>query len=859
VTLSVELMWALAASGLLLAEQSRHRRVLNQEVRTLRNTHNIVFQRNEQLTQATDEMGRLYRNQLLTSRKQAARLKKVLEIATSINSDLSLDKVLYEIVHAVSDAVGFRIVLLRVLDERTGAFNARAFAGLNREAIEKLEQYDVPRQEFESWLRDEFRISRSFFISHKAKFWPKDDTEGYTPDLGARKEGEWHQDDVLFVPLYTKDGSLIGYLSVDDPVDRRLPTREVVETIEILAAHAVVALQNANLYERLGASMRQLEAATERAEELNSMKSLFMSSVSHELRTPLTIIRAYVEPLLENVGSSNTEMQRDFLKIINEESAKLKQLIDSILELSQLESGRMRMHREPTNLVSLVEEVIAELQPTAKSKEITIHSEPASPELIAEADRDLLRRVLVHLGNNAVKFTEKGGRITIRTSSEARAARIVVEDTGIGIASEEIANIFDKFHQGDQSLSGKYPGVGLGLSVAKSIVEWHSGEIDVESEPGRGSRFTIVLPLTAVDAGVITHSSWSPGRSVSDHLTRLTVEMIAEVMNARMASLMLIDDEHEELYIRAARGLREEVVSGTRVKMGDSIAGWVAKHGTPLLVTDVEEDPRFGRRNGHQYETKSLLSVPVKIDGRVVGVININNKVSCTPFTEDDQTLLTSLADRVARAWRHASEHDESAGKVEKASVALAAIIDNARRSRLKLSSGSMAHRAVAVARHLGLGDEESRVLAYVASIHDVGMTHIDSALLEEPGQLEPGTWTEVTQHPARTVEILKPIEFQEHVAEIIMAHHERMDGRGYPRGLAGEQIPIGARIISVVDAYESMTVGRPYRQAMSHEEAVCELQHCAGSQFDPRVVEAFVQLFARQKISDMIRAPEAA
>src|SRR6185312_5992458 len=165
--------------------------------------------------------------------------------------------------------------------------------------------------------------------------------------------------DVLFVPLYTKDGSLIGYLSVDDPVDRRLPTREVVETIEILAAHAVVALQNASLYERLGASMRQLEAATERAEELNSMKSSFMSSVSHELRTPLTIIRAYVEPLLENVGSSNTEMQRDFLKIINEESAKLKQLIDSILELSQLESGRMRMHREPTNLVSLVEEVIA--------------------------------------------------------------------------------------------------------------------------------------------------------------------------------------------------------------------------------------------------------------------------------------------------------------------------------------------------------------------------------------------------------------------------------------------------------------------------------------------------------------------
>ena len=192
-TLSVELTWALAASALLLAEQSRHRRSLDQEVRTLRNSHDVVIRRNEELTQATDEMGRLYRNQLLTSRKQAARLKKVLEIATSINSDLTLDKVLHEIVHAVADAVGFRIVLLRVLDERTGAFDARAFAGLDREAIEKLEQYNVPREEFESWLREEFRISRSYFISHKAKFWPAGDAEGYTPNLGERKEGEWHR------------------------------------------------------------------------------------------------------------------------------------------------------------------------------------------------------------------------------------------------------------------------------------------------------------------------------------------------------------------------------------------------------------------------------------------------------------------------------------------------------------------------------------------------------------------------------------------------------------------------------------------------------------------------------------------
>jgi len=856
---SVELIWALAASVLLLVEQVRHRRSLRHELRSLRSSYDAAIHRNDELTQASDKMGDLYRYQLLTSRKGAARIKKVLEIATSINSNLSLDVVLHEIVHAVSDAAGFRIVLLRVLNEGGKDFEARAFAGLSSEAIRKLEQHVVPKPEFESWLKEEFRVSRSYFISHERKFWGEEDEEGYTPELGVRQEGEWHQEDVLFVPLYTKDGAIVGYFSVDDPVDRRLPSRETIETLEILATHAVVAIQNASLYERLNDSMARLEEATERSEQVAELKNQFISTVSHELLTPLTAIRAYAEALLEHVGSTTVDMQRQFLGVIDEQSLKLRHLIDSILELSQLESGRFRMTREPFNLTALTHEVVAILHSMADTKKITMVVETSAPEIVIEADRELTRRVLNNLGSNAIKFTHEGGTVTFRLAIEGRAVRIQVEDTGIGIPEDGIGRIFDKFYQIDNSLSREYPGVGLGLTISKSIVEWHGGQISAESKAGVGSRFTVLLPVTAGDAHVITHASWTPSRSVSNHLTRLTVEMIAEVMNARTASFMLVDEERSELYIRAARGLREEVVCGTRVRIGDSIAGWVAKHGQPLLVTNIEEDPRFGRPNGHQYETKSLLSVPVKIEGRVVGVININNKISCTPFTEDDRALLSSLADRVALAWKRVSDHERSSDRTEETAKALTAIIENARRSRLKLNGGSMAGRAVAVGRKLGLKEEDLEALAYVASVHDVGMGQVDLSVLQEPGRLDDETWAQVALHPLRSAEIVKPIEFQEQVTEIIMAHHERMDGRGYPKGLQGNQIPIGARIIAVLDAYESMTIGRPYREAMTHAEALRELQQCRGTQFDARVVETFSQVFESEENTKLVRTGEAA
>src|SRR5205085_4693128 len=196
--------------------------------------------------------------------------------------------------------------------------------------------------------------------------------------------------------------------------------------------------------EQLNQSMEQLEEATERGAQVTELKEKFLSTVSHELRTPLTHIMSFTEALLQHLGSTTVDMQRNFLGVIHEQSDKLKHLIDSILELTQLESGRFRMAREPLNLVALAHEVAAMLRSAAEEKKITLEVETSAPEVVIEADRELLRRVINNLGTNAIKFTAEGGRVTFRIAIEGPTVRIQVEDTGIGIPQQAIGQIFDK-------------------------------------------------------------------------------------------------------------------------------------------------------------------------------------------------------------------------------------------------------------------------------------------------------------------------------------------------------------------------------------------------------------------------------
>ncbi|MGZ3458269.1 MAG: ATP-binding protein [Archangium sp.] len=246
----------------------------------------------------------------------------------------------------------------------------------------------------------------------------------------------------------------------------------------------------------------QLLRLNQRLKESDRIKSSFLGTVSHELRTPLASIIGYSEMLSEGlVGGLNAE-QMQFVRTIMEKGNTLLKLISSILDMSQIEAGKVRLAFEWVDVQELVESALTSVAPQAHRKGLTLKARmPPVVQPRVVADREKLRQVVVNLLANAVKFTPSGGRVDVRLSElgpqpelDAPGYCIEVEDTGVGIPVEQRERIFQSFYQVDDSPTREYGGAGLGLAIVKSYVEGHGGQVSVTSEVGRGSCFRVVLP-----------------------------------------------------------------------------------------------------------------------------------------------------------------------------------------------------------------------------------------------------------------------------------------------------------------------------------------------------------------------------
>jgi signal transduction histidine kinase/HD-GYP domain-containing protein (c-di-GMP phosphodiesterase class II) len=634
--------------------------------------------------------------------------------------------------------------------------------------------------------------------------------------------------------------ALIGYRRRVAVSDRRR------RALLFLAEQIGLAVDRIRTRSELEKRLKQLEDAKSQLRRIDEAKSDLISIVSHELRTPLTAIKAYTETLLDNVGSPSFTMQEKFLGIINEECDRLTRMVNDVLDLSRMDSGRRRLKVVPLALGRLLAEVVPTVEPDLRAKRLRLRI--AVPEGLPaiEADPDLLKQVLVNLIHNAAKFSRSDTEVTVAATAAGDRVEIAVEDQGMGIPEDKLARVFDRFYRIEGEGGERVAGTGLGLAIVKSVVELHGGSIRVESEVGRGSRFAMDFPREQRGFRTLIQSlapffEQPELRALLQH----SVEMIGEVMDARIVSLMFFTPDGSELVIQASHGLDQDTVARTRVKVGDSIAGWVAKTAEALLVPDIERDRRFRKMNHPQYETKSLLCVPVKLAGETVGVVNVNNKKTGVPFDPDDLSLLIAVTKRVAIAL----ERVRAAGAATdlEATVGTIRAIIRARRNHLLPSSRRAFKLATELGRRLRLEADDLDVLGYVARVHDIGMLAVGENLLFSTRRWSDGEHREVEAHPQAGVQMLRTIEFASKVNEIILGHHEHWDGRGYPRGLLRDQIPLAARVLAVVDAFEAMTMGRPYREPYTEAEALAELRRCAGSQFDPSVVEEFARLLAER------------
>jgi PAS domain S-box-containing protein len=370
-----------------------------------------------------------------------------------------------ELLEAAPDAIieidrDGRVVLMNRVTEKLFGYQREELLGKPVEVL-------IPET-----LRHNHKANRDAYLTH-----PTTRPMGTGLKLeGQRKDGSRFPVEISLSPVEAGVSAIIR-----DVTDRRLAEEQL---------RAVQAAYT----EELAAKNRELQARNDEVERANHLKSEFLSGMSHELRTPLHTIIGFTELLEEELEGPLNEKQHRFVRHIHKDSQHLLALINDVLDLSKIESGRLELQREFFALPDALEETVSSLRPRAEQKKINIETAaPAGLEIYA--DRLRFKQILYNLLSNAVKFTPQAGRVSVGVITTETFIEVTVSDTGIGIAPSEHESVFDKFYQVGHRQAGGQEGTGLGLAITRHLVGEHGGSVQLESEPGKGSRFTFTIPL----------------------------------------------------------------------------------------------------------------------------------------------------------------------------------------------------------------------------------------------------------------------------------------------------------------------------------------------------------------------------
>ena len=431
------------------------------------------------LNRMSEELGRLYQ-QLAARTGELARsveeLKALGDVGQAVSSTLDLQTVLTTVVARAVELSATEGGVIYEYDEQAQEFHLRASHHMHEELAQALQA--APMHLGEGAVGQAAATRAPVQV-------PDTLDEGYAvirirpilARLGYRS--------LLAVPLFREE-RIIGGLVVWRRESGNF-SDAVVNLIQTFAAQSVLAIQNARLFREIEDKSRQLEAA-------NRHKSEFLSRVSHDLRTPLNAIIGFTRIVLRRTVGQIPDLQKENLQKVVISSEHLLNLINGLLDLAKIEAGRMEVFAQPFKIDEVINVATTTVEPMLKDGRVRIITEVAPSISIVRNDRDKLKQILLNLLSNAAKFTEQG-EIRVSAWQENGTLKLAVSDTGIGMKREALDQVFEEFRQAESTTASKYGGTGLGLAIVKKFITLMGGEIRVESELGKGSTFTIRIPM----------------------------------------------------------------------------------------------------------------------------------------------------------------------------------------------------------------------------------------------------------------------------------------------------------------------------------------------------------------------------
>jgi diguanylate cyclase (GGDEF)-like protein len=406
--------------------------------------------------------------------KRTQQLSALNIIATTMNRTLDLQATLEGTLDKVLDVMQFHAGAIRLLDEKTSRLVLQASRGLPSEVVQKYQEISAG----EMFAGKAAASGQPIVIEdiHKSP-----DQESPILEIGMVS--------LVAIPLKSKD-KVLGTLTSYSRTPRSF-TQQDLELLTSIGNQLGIAIENATLY-------TQTKAMVEQLKEADRFKSEFFSNISHEFKTPLTAIIGYSELLLGKISGELNPKQEEYITNIQYSGNLLLENIKNLLDFSRIKAGAMEINFGEFSIRSLVLNCVKTVAPLTAKKGQKLDYVIEDGELMINADQAKAQHILLNLLSNAIKFTPYGGSIEIHTSSAMLEGEPAIEmsvvDSGIGIKQEDQDKIFEEFKQADSSYTREFTGSGLGLTIAKKYVEMHGGRIMVESQVGKGSRFTVILP-----------------------------------------------------------------------------------------------------------------------------------------------------------------------------------------------------------------------------------------------------------------------------------------------------------------------------------------------------------------------------